>query len=240
MTDSPDRSQPAIVPGRGLWSGRLLSFHAIPSTNTWAVAHSAELGHGDVVQAAAQTAGRGRLTRSWLTVPGAGIACSVLLRKPAFVPVAPNVGQAAALAVSDLLLDYGLAPGLKWPNDVLVAGRKIAGILAELVPEDDALVLGIGLNVCTPAPDLATAGLADTATSMAAEASRPLAPDAVFGALMLRVQQRLDALVASGCEVILRDWTRRDALAGLRIEVLIPDADWPAATADWRRTGGWR
>jgi BirA family biotin operon repressor/biotin-[acetyl-CoA-carboxylase] ligase len=58
---------------------------------------------------------------------------------------------------------------------------------------------------------------------MAAEASRPLAPDAVFGALMLRVQQRLDALVASGCEVILRDWTRRDALAGLRIEVLIPD-----------------
>ena len=214
---------PTVTPGAGLWGGRLLLFEEVPSTNTWAVEHSRELGHGDVVRAAAQTMGRGRLTRSWLTVPGAGIACSVLLRDPSFAPVAPNIGQAAAVAVSDLLLDDGLPARVKWPNDVLVGGLKIAGILAELAPEDGSIVLGIGLNVTTPPEALAAAGLAQTATSIRAAGGRLSSLDAVFAQLMATLARRLDALRRGGLDAIRPDWAARDALAGRRIEVLVPD-----------------
>lgn len=213
----------SVTAGAGLWGGRMLLFDEIPSTNTWAVEHSRELGHGDVVRAAAQTAGRGRLTRSWLTVPGAGIACSILLRDPSFAPVAPNVGQAAAVAVSDLLLDDGLPARVKWPNDVLVRGRKIAGVLAELAPDDGAIVLGIGLNVSTTPESFSAAGLAETATSIHAAGGTNGDPDSIFPRLMCALERRLDALCRGGLDAIRPDWTARDALVGRRIEVLVPD-----------------
>lgn len=111
--------------------------------------------HGTVVTAAQQTAGRGRQGRTWSAPPGRALLLSVVLRDPpALLPLA------AALAVAEVA---GADAQIKWPNDVLLDGRKVAGILAEGRPQDGWAVLGVGLNVALRIEDLppqlhATAG----------------------------------------------------------------------------------
>ena len=113
---------------------------------------------GLVVVAESQTAGRGRLDRSWVSPPRAGLTFSVLLRPDLPVARWPWLPLWGGLAVARALrADAGVEAVLKWPNDVLIGGRKVAGLLA-VVPEAGALVLGIGLNVTTrraelPRPD---------------------------------------------------------------------------------------
>ena len=102
--------------------------------------------HGTLVTAAEQTSGRGRQGRTWTAPPGSALLLSVVLRDPpALLPLA------AALAVSEVA---GAGAQIKWPNDVLLDERKIAGILAEGRPQDGWAVLGIGLNVALRIEDL--------------------------------------------------------------------------------------
>src|SRR3954462_2085959 len=97
--------------------------------------------HGALVTAAEQTAGRGRQGRAWTTPPGTALAMSMVLRDPpALLPLI------AAVAVAQACGDEAGAQ-IKWPNDVLVDGRKVAGILAEGRPHEGWAVLGIGVNV---------------------------------------------------------------------------------------------
>jgi BirA family transcriptional regulator, biotin operon repressor / biotin---[acetyl-CoA-carboxylase] ligase len=124
---------------------------------------------GQVLVAEEQTAGRGRMGRSWVSQPGAALTFSFLLR-PAVVPPARRgwlpllTGVAVALAVRGAT---GLDATLKWPNDVLIGGRKLAGILAE--QSGDAVVIGVGLNVST-APEALPSGTGGLrATSLAIE-----------------------------------------------------------------------
>jgi BirA family biotin operon repressor/biotin-[acetyl-CoA-carboxylase] ligase len=127
---------------------------------------------GLVVVAEAQTAGRGRLDRSWVSPPRAGLTLSVLVRPdlpPARWPWLPLL---TGLAVSTALREQAeLAAVLKWPNDVLVEDRKLCGVLAE-VPVPGAAVLGIGLNVTTRATELpAAAATPPTSVAMAGGAT---------------------------------------------------------------------
>jgi len=121
-----------------------------------------------------QTAGRGRLGREWVAPPGAAVALSVLIR-PRLVPQERRGlltllgGLAAREAVALQLPEASVR--LKWPNDVLVGGRKIAGVLAQLVPETGAIVLGIGINTAMTPEQLPVS----TATSIAIESA--VAPD---------------------------------------------------------------
>jgi BirA family biotin operon repressor/biotin-[acetyl-CoA-carboxylase] ligase len=129
------------------------------------------LGEGHVLVAEEQTAGRGRLGRSWSSVPGASLTYSVLLR-PAPVPPGRRgwlpllAGIAAASAVRAVA---GVEAALKWPNDVLVGDRKLAGILAEQSPDGSAVVIGTGVNVATPADALPVSASGLPATSLLAE-----------------------------------------------------------------------
>lgn len=144
------------------------AFGTLPSTNQQARSlggSGAPL--GTVVTALRQSAGRGRHGRQWVSPPG-NLYASFVLRPLVEARRAHEVGFVAALAVADAV-DAAI-PGeeratLKWPNDVLLGGAKISGILAEWV-DDNALVLGIGLNVAS-----APAGLAYEATSLAAAGS---------------------------------------------------------------------
>jgi BirA family transcriptional regulator, biotin operon repressor / biotin---[acetyl-CoA-carboxylase] ligase len=137
---------------------------------------------GQVLVAEEQTAGRGRLGRTWTSVPGASLTFSVLLR-PVTVPAARRgllallTGVAVASAVRSVT-DGGPGAGgsaagvdavLKWPNDVLVGERKLAGILAEQSPDGSAVVIGIGLNVATPADALPVSPAGLPATSLLVE-----------------------------------------------------------------------
>src|ERR1700733_8786465 len=136
------------------------------STNVDLLARAADsaLPEGQVLVAEEQTAGRGRLGRTWTSVPGASLTFSVLLR-PATVPAARRgllallTGGAGASAVRSVTDRGGSGGGsgrgvdavLKWPNDVLVGDRKLAGILAEQSPDGSAVVIGTGINVATTA-----------------------------------------------------------------------------------------
>jgi BirA family biotin operon repressor/biotin-[acetyl-CoA-carboxylase] ligase len=119
---------------------------------------------GTVLVAGHQVSGRGRLDRTWTAPPGASLAISVLLRPPAGIPAArwTWLPLLAGLAVSDAIAEStGVDAELKWPNDVLIGGRKVCGILAERV--GDAVVIGMGINTRLTADELPV----PTATSLA-------------------------------------------------------------------------
>ena len=119
-------------------------FESIDSTNTWVMAQArAGAPEGLVAVADHQSAGRGRLARTWEAPPGTGLLCTVLLRPPV---VSHLVVAAVALAARDAALTVaGVRAGLKWPNDLVVDEAKLAGVLAEA--EAGAVAVGLGMNV---------------------------------------------------------------------------------------------
>jgi len=162
--------------------------------------------HGTLVTADEQTAGRGRQGRQWVAPPGRALLMSVVLAVNERTPLVP---LAAAVALCHA---FPQANGIKWPNDVWVDGRKLAGILIEGRPQDGWAVLGIGLNVAT-APDEFPQELRDTATSLRASGSDVrTAREAVE--VLLPV---LDAWLDAPADAVLNEWRERDALHGQRI-----------------------
>jgi BirA family transcriptional regulator, biotin operon repressor / biotin---[acetyl-CoA-carboxylase] ligase len=157
--------------------------------------------HGTLVTAAEQTAGRGRQGRTWTAPPGRTLLMSLVLHDaPALLPLA------AALAVADVAGDEAQ---IKWPNDVLVGGRKVAGILAEGRPQDGWAVLGIGLNVGLGIEDLppelrATAG------------TLGLQPSDVEPTLD-RLLAALERTLALEAHALLEAYRARDALRGREV-----------------------
>jgi BirA family biotin operon repressor/biotin-[acetyl-CoA-carboxylase] ligase len=203
----------------GLWGGRVWRFDELPSTNTWALEHGAALNHGDVVWAVSQTAGRGRLGRNWMALPGRCLTLSLFINEPAFVGLAVNLGQVAACAVADLLESHGLTAALKWPNDVLVGGGKIAGLLVEQAAESGAFVLGVGLNVNLTAAELAEGRLHRPATSLQEAAGHGFSAEALLPELLSVLEKRLDEARAGGLAPLWRTWDRLDWLKGRDIVV---------------------
>lgn len=146
--------------------------------------------HGTVVLADHQTAGRGRRGRAWHAAPGQSLLLSLVWREgPA--ETWPRALLGLALATAEALDTLDLAPTLKWPNDVRLSGRKVAGMIAQTA--GDALVLGVGVNVAqTSFPD----DLAAPATSVSLEAGRPIPRGAVLAALLDAADVRLAEAVA--------------------------------------------
>jgi BirA family transcriptional regulator, biotin operon repressor / biotin---[acetyl-CoA-carboxylase] ligase len=163
--------------------------------------------HGTLVTADEQTAGRGRQGRAWVAPPGRALLMSVVLHVDERTPLAP---LAAAVAVCHAFPEPN---GIKWPNDVWIDGRKVAGILIEGRPQEGWAVLGIGLNVATAADEF-PADLRDIATSLrAAGASSPTTPGEALDELV----PALDAWLAAPPEAVLGEWRERDALVGQRV-----------------------
>ena len=157
--------------------------------------------HGTLVTAAAQSAGRGRQGRRWSAPPRAALLMSLVLRN-----AHPLLPLAAAVAVAQTVGDEAR---IKWPNDVLLGGRKVAGILAEGRPQEGWAVLGIGVNVAIRVEDL-PAELHATAATL----GRDPADVEPFLADLLAALERTLALAPAG---VLDAWRARDALAGREI-----------------------
>jgi BirA family biotin operon repressor/biotin-[acetyl-CoA-carboxylase] ligase len=145
--------------------GRLLRLAEVDSTNTVAAGYADDPANdGLAVWAEVQTAGRGSQGRSWQSPPDWGVWLSVLLFPPPDLRRPVYLTILAAVAVCETVYDCArLQTTIKWPNDVLIRGRKVCGILVE---QGRAAVVGIGLNVNTPAEAFAAAGL-DQAGSLA-------------------------------------------------------------------------
>jgi BirA family transcriptional regulator, biotin operon repressor / biotin---[acetyl-CoA-carboxylase] ligase len=160
--------------------------------------------HGTLVTADEQTAGRGRQGRVWSAPARSSLLMSVVLRdldeRHAFLPLAAAVAVCEAVQVK---------AAIKWPNDIWIDGRKLAGILVEGQPQAGWAVLGVGLNVTT---DAFPADLADTATSLRL-AGVTATPDSVLGDLVGSLSEWLSAPP----EEVLAAWRSRDALTGERV-----------------------
>ncbi len=178
---------------------------------------------GLVVMAEEQVAGRGRLGRQWLAPRGSSLQFSVLLRPDLPPSLAFRLTQMAALAVSDALRqELGLAPALKWPNDVLLNYKKCAGILIETALEGDALsfaVLGIGLNVNFSMGDLPE--LAPFATTVADALGHPVDRDALARALFAQLDDYYARLKA-GAD-FYSEWRSRLVTLGHIVRIATPD-----------------
>lgn len=197
------------------------------STNTRAFEWAEEgAPHGALVIAEEQTSGRGRAGRTWLGRRGEGLLFSVVLR-PRFDPGTTQlVTQGIGVAVAEALAGFPpLNPRLKWPNDVWLDGRKVAGILVEsrgLGTEEEVIVAGIGINTHWRTVDLPDE-IKEVATSIA-EALAPAAPPdrgLVLGAVLERLEAVLDLLGAEP-EQIVRRAAELSALLGERVTVSAP------------------
>lgn len=184
-----------------------LHLRATASTNDRALALAAAgAPHGTLVTADAQTAGRGRQGRTWSAPPGRALLASVVLRDPpALLPLHAAVAVAGTVAVHA----PDAAVTIKWPNDVHLDGRKVAGILAEGRPQAGWAVLGIGLNVAVRLSDLPTALRGSAATLGLAPAAR----EAVLAVLL----DRLADVLVLPTDAVLAAWRERDALRGLPV-----------------------
>lgn len=202
---------------------RLTEFAELDSTNRYAAANLARLAHGDVIQAAIQTAGRGRWQRSWVShLPGN--LCLSLVLKPQGRPVAElplvNVSQWLALCTCRVLAARGVTATLKWPNDILVHHCKIAGILAETVVMGGdflGLVLGIGINLNLDAATLAT--IDQPATALNLELGRRVDVAGIRDALLTEFFNGYDAFLKTGFAGIRAEYLALCPFLGREVEV---------------------
>lgn len=172
---------------------------------------------GRVVVAGWQRAGRGRHGRAWTAPPGRALLFSAVLAPPP--PVVPILPLLAGVAVRDALATAaGTEADLKWPNDVVAAGRKLAGILVEHPPGPFA-VLGIGINANLDRADLPS----DSTTSVLIITGHPVALDGLLAAVLAQLEQWLARSAAAGPQVIASAWRERTRMLGRPVEVVVGD-----------------
>lgn len=180
--------------------------------------------HGSLVVAETQTAGRGRHDRLWLSPPGLGIYATLLLRPANLTPEqTPLLTLLAAVAATEAIARtiHELSPSIKWPNDILIEGRKVAGILAEMADGAAAspcVLLGIGINVNTPLDRLPERPLYP-ATSLALEAGHTVSRAALLAAWLQRVEHWLGRLENGETEALLEQWNIGAGMTGRRVSV---------------------
>lgn len=178
---------------------------------------------GTTVVADYQTRGRGRRGRTWIAPPGSSLCVSVVLR-PARPP--GEVGRltllVAVAARRAIRAITGLSPEIKWPNDLLLGGRKCCGILLELAAQQDALefvVAGVGINVNQTAADFGPE-LAATATSLRQELGRPVPRADLLAALLRSLDHVYEAWLAGADGPLLEEWRGACAHLGRPVRVL--------------------
>ena len=196
--------------------GTIITRAVVGSTNdeAWA-ACAANAPDGTVVVADAQTRGRGRGGRSWHTAPGQGLALSVLLRQGCEWPALGLLPLVAGLAVAQALERLGGAPALKWPNDVLLGDRKVAGVLCET--RRGAAVVGAGITLGQAADEFPEE-IAATATSLALAGVNSPRED-VAAAFVGALETRWDALRRDGPAALIEAWRARAAFWGREVTV---------------------
>jgi len=193
---------------------------------------------GLCVIARSQTAGRGRQGRSWSSPPGEGLYLSVILRPQVTVSDSAIITLAAAVAVAETLkLGFQAEADIKWPNDVLVGGRKICGILVETAIEAGHLqyaVMGIGVNIAQRSfPDQ----IGDSATSLLLETGRLILPDDFVQAMLPRLEDWYTTATLQPARVIAK-WERLSSSAnGCRVRVESPDGPVEGVTRGLKATG---
>ena len=190
--------------------------------------------HGEVVIAEAQTAGRGRRGRAWVSPAGRNVYLSVVLRPDLPPTRASELTLLAAVAVCEAVRQAGVPAAIKWPNDLLANGKKVAGVLTEMASEMDQVqwvVLGIGVNVNAEASDF-PAELRGLVTSVAIERGDPV-PRALFAAaLITSLEEWLDRHAAEGFAPVRQAWRVMSDTLGREVRVRVGDRELEGVAED--------
>ena len=186
---------------------------------------------GTVVLAEEQMRGRGRHGRSWFSPPGLNLYVSVLLRPGLELREVPRFSFIASLALTEAIWAEGLPAAIKWPNDVLVNGRKVAGTLVDTVdlagaPPHVILGVGVNMNVDEEALQIALRDEARDATSLREAAGRDIDRNLFAAALLNRLEQWYGVARGRAWDTLLAAWRDRDGLRGRRVEVRGPAPAW--------------
>ena len=183
----------------------------IESTNLWAMCNIDKLSDSTVVYAKSQTQGRGRLQRSWVDL-GEGNLFMTIVLKPSetFDEIYANLTQYLSVALCKVLENLGITPEIKWPNDVLVNGKKIAGILSEASvrgAEFKGLALGIGVNLNADEKDFSQ--IDKKVTSLNLELGKTIDMDEFRQLLVEEFFSNYDEFLSRGFEFIKKDYLSR-------------------------------
>jgi len=239
----PDILAPSLVRpelGENQIGHRIVHYFRTGSTNDVALSLAAKgEAHGTVILAEEQTAGRGRLGRSWYSEKSSGIYASIILRPPLTPAAAPVLtlmaGVATQRAVSTVT---GLPVDIRWPNDLQLNGKKVCGILTEMSAELDrlhAVVLGIGLNVNHREMP---SELREIATSLRMEGRKPYSRAQILVALLRELERKYRLLLDEGSVAIARAWAAASTYAqGKRIRVVSGAGEFLATTAGLEPSG---
>ena len=219
---------------------RIYHFFKVDSTNTVAMRLGEEgEPHGAIVLAEEQTAGRGRAGRKWISEKSSGISCSILLRPPIPPPHAPLLTLVAGLAARDAAAeDLDTAPDIRWPNDLLVRGRKFSGILTEMRAEPDRMhyaVVGIGMNVNqTKMP----AEISEIATSLRIESGKVYSRLELLVRLLRHFDRYYNQFLAEGSTPIIRRFSQVSSyFQGKRVRITTASETYTGSTAGLEPSG---
>ena len=213
---------------RTRWLGQaaLCCFDVVESTNTEANRLAREgAPEGTVIVANSQTKGRGRLGRSWISPPGNGLYISIILRPRCPLDWYPRLALTAAVGVASAIQETGVRPQLKWPNDILLASRKVGGILTEAAFDKSRIglaVLGIGINV-NAKQDEFPVSVRNLATSLRLSLGKPVSRIHLLQSLLHRIEQWYESFCTGDFKTILDAWCQFDNTLGRAVEVFLPE-----------------
>jgi BirA family biotin operon repressor/biotin-[acetyl-CoA-carboxylase] ligase len=204
----------------------ILRFEEVPSTNTLLMDSPEHLeNHGLVAIARHQTAGRGRVGRRWASLPGRQLQFSVVLHPPLPRERVSVVSLVIGLAVARALKEgLGLAPVLKWPNDVFLNGKKVCGVLVEMKQGPGGaprLVVGIGIN-CLGSPAEFPPEVRDGLTTVAHEAGREVDGEQVFADVLAQLRAVFEQLGNEELPDLLKQWEAFADMKGRPVRYPLP------------------
>jgi BirA family transcriptional regulator, biotin operon repressor / biotin---[acetyl-CoA-carboxylase] ligase len=179
---------------------------------------------GTVVVAESQRAGRGRHDNAWFSPPGLNLHVSVLLRPAIAAAATPVFSFIASLALTDAMWALGVPAAVKWPNDVMIGERKVAGARLDVATDGGRVsytVLGVGVNVNVPRAELEAAlgPLAVDATSLREEVGRPVDRNAFVASFLNFLAKWLELYRGQGPDIVMNAWRARDVLRGRTVTV---------------------
>jgi BirA family biotin operon repressor/biotin-[acetyl-CoA-carboxylase] ligase len=242
----PDILAPSVLRrqlGEIKFGHRIVHYLRIDSTNTRAL-RLAEKGapHGTLVLAEEQTAGRGRFGRTWYSERASGIYCSLILRPPLPPAAAPILTLMAGLAAYSAISGVARMPvDIRWPNDLLLNGKKVCGILTEMSAELDrihAVVLGVGINVNHR--DM-PAELKSSATSLRVEGRKRYSRAQILVTLLQELEGHYRVLLEEGGAAIINAWSAASSFAkGKRVRVLTGSGEFVGTTDGLEPSGALR
>jgi BirA family transcriptional regulator, biotin operon repressor / biotin---[acetyl-CoA-carboxylase] ligase len=244
LTSIPDKMLPAEIISKlkTKWLGRQVKYEeSVTSTNEMGkTLANAGCVNGVVCVAEEQFGGKGRLSRGWFSPAGEGLWFSVVLKPPFMPDEAPKCTLLAAVAVVRTINEYaGVNAVIKWPNDILLEGKKLVGILTEMSAEFghiNYIVIGIGINVCVPKAKVPKE-LRESAISLADVSKEKVNRVDLLAAVLKNLEELYEMVLADGFAPILELWRQYSTTIGKEVKVIGPDMTYNGTAIDIDENG---